>query len=316
LLLLIILDALQASLFFVMILVDSFTIPSIHDSPLLGNTVNTIWLVEDRIMPELPEMETYRTLLSSLIGSKKITNVVIQREKSINIPIDRFTMQVTNQTIKTITRRAKYLIFQLENGSCLLLHLMLGGWMFFGKEENKPERTVQVKLSLGDQHLFFIGLRLGYLHLLSPEKIKEELEKLGPEPLEPHLTIDAFKQLMQNRKGAIKSTLINQEVLAGIGNGYSDEILWHAELRPDKKINDLDNQQLTRLYNSIQTILKKGIKQGGYMENPLYKGDGKTGGYQFYVHAREGEECPRCRVPIVIEEISSRKTYFCQNCQH
>ncbi len=267
-------------------------------------------------MPELPEMETYKTLLGSLIGGQKITDVAIQREKSINVPVDNFTKQISNQTVKTITRRAKYLIFQLQDGSCLLLHLMLGGWMFFGKEEDKPDRTIQVKLSFGDQHLYFIGLRLGYLHLLSPEMVKEEFKDLGPEPLGSHFTIDAFQQVMQKRKGGIKATMINQEVLAGIGSGYSDEILWHAELRPDKKINDLDNQQLTRLYQSIQFILQRGIRQGGYMENPLYKGDGKTGGYEFYVHAREGEECPRCRARIVLEEISSRKTYLCQNCQH
>lgn len=281
-----------------------------------GNTVNMFVKMEDRIMPELPEMETYKTLLGSLIGEKKITGVAIGREKSINVPVDRFTMEVSNQTIKSISRRAKYLIFQLQNGSCLLLHLMLGGWMFFGKDEDKPNRTIQVKLSFGDQHLFFIGLRLGYLHLSSPEKIKEEFKKIGPEPINPHFTVDAFQQLIQKRKGAIKAALINQEVIAGIGNRYSDEILWHAELRPDKKIADFDNQQLALLYNSIQFILQKGINQGGYMENPLYKGDGKTGGYQFFVHDREGEACLRCQTAIVKEKIFSRKTYFCPNCQH
>ncbi|WP_338471659.1 DNA-formamidopyrimidine glycosylase family protein [Niallia sp. XMNu-256] len=267
-------------------------------------------------MPELPEMETYRTLLGTLIGGQKITDVVIQREKSINVPVDQFTKQISNQTIKTISRRAKYLIFQLGDGSYLLLHLMLGGWMFFGKEEDKPDRTIQVRLSFGDQHLFFIGLRLGYLHLLSSDMVNKELEDMGPEPLDPQFSIDAFQQLMEKRKGTLKTTLINQDALAGIGGGYSDEILWHAELRPDKKVNDLDGQQLTRLYHSIQFILQRGIKQGGYMENPLYKGDGKTGGYQFYVHAREGDECSRCHARIVMEKISSRKAYFCPNCQH
>lgn len=266
-------------------------------------------------MPELPEMETYKTLLGSLIGGQKITNVEIGREKSINVPVDQFSMEISNQAIKTISRRAKYLIFQLQNGKCLLLHLMLGGWMFFGKEEDRPNRTIQVKLSFGEQHLFFIGLRLGYLHLLSPEEVQEELEKLGPEVLDPRFTLDAFHQIMQKRKGTIKTTLINQEVLAGIGNGYSDEILWHAEIRPDKKINELDDQQLSRLYDSIQFIFKRGIEQGGYMENPLFKGDGKTGGYQFYVYDREGEACSRCNASIIKSEISSRKTYFCPNCQ-
>jgi len=268
------------------------------------------------VMPELPEMETYKSLLSSLIVGQKITSVTIQREKSINLPVDTFMRQVTNQTIISVRRRAKYLIFQLKNGSCLLLHLMLGGLMFFGKEEDKPNRTIQVKLSFGEQHLYFIGLRLGYLHLLSQESIQEEFEKLGPEPLSPHFTLDNFQQLMQKRKGNIKTTLINQEVLAGIGNGYSDEILWHSQIRPDKKISDLDEQQLSKVYESIQFILQKGIREGGYMENPLYKGDGKTGRYIFYVHDREGEPCSRCRTQIVKKEIASRKTYFCQSCQN
>lgn len=271
--------------------------------------------MEDRSMPELPEMETYKTLLESLIGGQKISDVEIGREKSINEPVERFVSQVSNQTIKSIARRAKYLIFQLQDDSYLLLHLMLGGWMFFGKEEDKPNRTIQVKLSFGEQHLYFIGLRLGYLHLLSTEEVEEELKKLGPEVLDPDFTLDAFQQLMQKRKGTIKTTLINQEVLAGIGNGYSDEILWHAEIRPDKKINEMDIQQLTRLYHSIQFILERGIKQGGYMENPLYKGDGKTGGYQFYVYDKDGQECSRCNTIIIKTEISSRKTFLCPNCQ-
>ncbi|KGR79175.1 bifunctional DNA-formamidopyrimidine glycosylase/DNA-(apurinic or apyrimidinic site) lyase [Ureibacillus manganicus] len=266
-------------------------------------------------MPELPEMETYKTLLESLIGGKTISDVEIVREKSINVPVDRFTTQVSNQKITTVTRRAKYLIFRLEDGSCLLLHLMLGGWMFFGKEEDKPDRTIQVKLFFGEQHLYFIGLRLGYLHLLSPEDVKKEFENLGPEVLDADFTLESFHKLMQNRRGAIKTTLINQDVLAGIGNAYSDEILWHAEIRPDKKINELNDQQLTRAYHSIQFILKKGIQEGGYMENPLYKGDSKTGGYQFYVYDKEGEECSRCNTPIIKDEISSRKTFFCPNCQ-
>lgn len=267
-------------------------------------------------MPELPEMETYKTLLGKLINGQKISDVEIGREKSINVPVDRFIAQVSNMTIKTISRRAKYLIFQLQDGSCLLLHLMLGGWMFFGREEERPDRTVQVKLSFGEQHLYFIGLRLGYLHLLTSDEVKEEFEKLGPEVLEADFTLEAFQQIMRKRKGMLKTTLINQEVLAGIGNAYSDEILWHAEIRPDRKVNELDEQQLTRLYHSIQFILNKGIKEGGYMDHPLFKGDSKTGGYQFYVYDGEGEACTRCNTNIIKEEISSRKTFYCPNCQN
>lgn len=267
-------------------------------------------------MPELPEMETYKSLLQPLIGGQAITGVTINREKSINIPAEQFTSLVMNQNIKGIERRAKYLVFQLPNGSCLLLHLMLGGRMFFGKEEDRPDRTVQVQLSFGNHHLYFIGLRLGYLHLLSPEMIQQEFQHIGPEPLDQNFSFHTFQNILKDKKGGLKTTLLNQEVIAGIGNRYSDEMLWHAQLLPERKINDLDHDDLVRLYKSMQYILQQGIQQGGYMEEPLFKGDLKTGGYDMYVHNREGENCRRCHSTIVMKEISSRKTYFCQNCQH
>ncbi|MBY0122799.1 bifunctional DNA-formamidopyrimidine glycosylase/DNA-(apurinic or apyrimidinic site) lyase [Bacillus sp. S/N-304-OC-R1] len=267
-------------------------------------------------MPELPEMETYKSMLQQFVSGKMVTEVAINREKSINIPVEQFSNQVKNQKVAAIERRAKYLIFKLQNGQCLLLHLMLGGRMFFGREEEKPDRTVQVQLSFGDYHLYFIGLRLGYLHLLTPEKIKEVFQDIGSEPLDPNFSLEVFQDRIKSKRGGLKTTLLNQEVIAGIGNRYSDEILWHAQLLPERKIHELDNGQMNHLYESIRYILQRGIQQGGYMEEPLYKGDGKTGGYRMYVHDRDGKECPRCSSPIVKTEISSRKTYFCQNCQH
>lgn len=267
-------------------------------------------------MPELPEMETYKSLLWPLIGSQTITGVTINREKSINVPVEQFDSLVINQKIKVIERRAKYLVFQLQNGLNLLLHLMLGGRMFFGKEEDRPDRTVQVQLSFGNHHLYFIGLRLGYLHLVSPEMIQQEFQHIGHEPLDQNFSLHTFQTIMKDKRGGLKTTLLNQEVIAGIGNRYSDEMLWHAQLLPERKINELDHDDFVRLYKSMQYILQQGIQQGGYMEEPLFKGDLKTGGYDMYVHSREGDNCRRCHSPIVMKEISSRKTYFCQSCQH
>ena len=267
-------------------------------------------------MPELPEMETYKTLLQQLIGGQAITGVSINREKSINVPEDHFTQQVTNQKIEDIERRAKYLIFHLQNGSSLLLHLMLGGWMFYGTAEDHPDHTIQVQLSFGSRQLSFIGLRLGYLHLLTPEIIHKEFQHIGPEPLDPNLSINAFLAILNNRRGGIKTTLMKQEVIAGIGNRYSDEILWHAQILPDRKVNELKQDDMVHLYHSIKYILQQGIQQGGYMDEPLFKGDHKTGGYQMNVHGLEGNKCQRCGTPIVKIEGASRKTYFCKNCQH
>ncbi|GIN89810.1 DNA-formamidopyrimidine glycosylase [Siminovitchia terrae] len=266
-------------------------------------------------MPELPEMETYKSQLQQLIGGHTVSGIVINRKKSINVPEDQFFHKVLNQKIAAIDRRAKYLVFRLQNGSCLLLHLMLGGWMFYGKKEEQPDRTVQVQLSFGDQHLYFIGLRLGYLHLLTPEMINNELQNIGPEPLDPNFTLNAFLAIMKNKRGGLKTTLLKQEVLAGIGNRYSDEILWDAQLLPERKIHELEQDETVRLYDSIRIVLQNGIQHGGYM-GPLFKGDSKTGGYKMVVHGLEGKACKRCGAPIVKIEMSSRKTYYCKNCQH
>ncbi len=266
-------------------------------------------------MPELPEMETYKFFLSQLIGGQTITGVTINREKSINVSSSQFTEEVLNDRIKTIERRAKYLIFHLQNGSYLLLHLMLGGWMFYGNEQVRPNRTIQVMLSFGNTHLYFIGLRLGYLHLETEDSIKSKFDNLGPEPLEPGFSLDTFLDRLSGKRGALKTTLMNQEFIAGIGNRYSDEILWHAQLRPDKKASEIDRNEKIRLYESIKFILQQAIQNGGYMD-PLFIGDTKTGGYQMYVHGQAGKACPRCNASIMKKEMSSRKTYYCDNCQY
>lgn len=268
-------------------------------------------------MPELPEMENYKILLNQKIAGNIITSVNINREKSINVGTDYFINMVRNQNIETVERRAKHLLFQLNNGHVLLLHLMLGGLMFYGTEEEKPDRTIQIQLSLGNQNLYFIGLRLGYLHLFTQDEVKQELADLGPEPLDVNFSLDSFLSLIENKRGRLKTTLVNQEFLSGIGNRYSDEIAWHAQLLPERNMNDLGENEKIQLYQSIRFILQQGIQYGGYMDQPLFKGDTKTGGYddRTYVYKRAGEACKRCGASIIKDEISSRKTFYCKSCQ-
>ncbi|MFZ3577761.1 Fpg/Nei family DNA glycosylase [Virgibacillus sp. DJP39] len=268
-------------------------------------------------MPELPEMENYRILLSQRIIGKLITKVSVSREKSLNVSAEDFINRIQSEKIQSIERRAKYLLFYLTNGNVLLLHLMLGGWMFYGTERQKPERTVQVKLSFGDQHLFFIGLRLGYLHIFSHEAVNQELADLGPEPLDENFTNEDFLDLVKNRRGRIKTTLVNQKFLSGIGNRYSDEIAWHAQLLPERKMNELEDQESTQLFKSIRFVLELGAKNGGYMDQPLFEGDTKTGSYndRTYVYNHEGQSCKRCGTLITKKEVSSRKTFYCKGCQ-
>ncbi|PLS00975.1 Fpg/Nei family DNA glycosylase [Neobacillus cucumis] len=268
-------------------------------------------------MPELPEMENYKNLLKEKIGSQVITDVQINREKSININSDLFKSTVQYQKIVDIKKRGKHLLFQLQNEQNLLLHLMLGGWMFFGTEAEKPNRTIQVRLSFGQEHLYFIGLRLGYLHLYNLNQTVEKLSDLGPEPINSDFTVNEFLKRIGTKHGRLKTTLLDQAFISGIGNCYSAEICFHAGILPSKDIDDIDDENRRKLYNSMQYILQDGIKYGGYMDNPLFKGDTLTGGFndRCQVYDREGQACNRCGATIVIETISSRKTYYCPNCQ-
>ncbi|WP_078427099.1 Fpg/Nei family DNA glycosylase [Alkalihalobacterium alkalinitrilicum] len=266
-------------------------------------------------MPELPEMETYKKLLNEKISGNVISHVIVNREKTININVEPFQQQLLNKKVLQVKRRAKHLIFELDSGMNLLLHLMLGGWIYFGNEQDEPDRTKQVILSFPEGNLYFIGLRLGYLHLLNPQQLQGKLSEIGQEPLDPNFTYDSFLQLIASRRGMLKTTLINQSFLAGIGNCYSDEICFQAKLKPTNKFNDLNELQTKNLYHSIITILQSGIQQGGYMDSPFTNNDPLTGGYRTLVYDKEGQPCPRCNTPIILEHVSSKKTFYCRICQ-
>lgn len=269
-------------------------------------------------MPELPEMENYKRLLSERMVGKTVSHVTITREKTINHSIEKFRHEVQGCSIIAIERLAKHLIFKLSSGKNLLLHLMLGGLLYLGNHEDQPNRTKQVTLSFGDMQLFFIGLRLGYLHLLTTEQLQEKLSELGPEPLSPSFTLKKWNELMEKRRGVLKTTLVNQKFLSGIGNLYSDEICFDAQVLPKRQMNELNQQEKNALFHSIQSVLKRGISLGGYMDMPVYCNDQLTGQYNdnCYVYEREGEPCQRCGSTIIKDEISSRKSFYCQQCQY
>jgi formamidopyrimidine-DNA glycosylase len=268
-------------------------------------------------MPELPEMENYKRLLNQKITEQVITDVQVNREKSINVIPELFIKSVLHQKVIEVNRRGKHLLIQLQNRQVLLLHLMLGGWMYFGTEEDKPKRTIQVRLSFGQHHLYFIGLRLGYLHLYSEKDVQKPIEHLGPEPLEADFTLEKFIKMLADKRGRIKTKLLDQEFIAGIGNCYSDEICYHARILPKRNIDEIGDPERSQLYQSVKHILLDALKNGGYMDNPFYQGDTLTGGYKnlCLVYDREGQSCKRCGSTITKEMISSRKTFFCPNCQ-
>ncbi|KGE17330.1 Fpg/Nei family DNA glycosylase [Paenibacillus wynnii] len=269
-------------------------------------------------MPELPEMENYRRLLSQHIINVPITGVTVNREKTINVETNVFAEALLGARVVFVERRAKYILFHLYDGRRLLLHLMLGGMLFYGTEEERPERSTQVELAFGDHILYFIGLRLGYLHLVSVKEGEALMGKLGPELLDRRMTLERFEELLKKRRGALKTTLVNQHVFAGIGNCYADEIAYEAKLLPTVLIQTLTKDSIARLYEAVRKVLTEATDTGGYMEIPFMTGDTVTGAYndQCKVYDREGEPCLRGGGTIVKVELSGRKVFYCPDCQH
>ena len=268
-------------------------------------------------MPELPEMETYRRLLEPRIVNRVIMAVEIGREKSLNVSVAQFRDAVLNCRITHLERVAKLLIFWLNGGWGLVVHLMLGGWMFWGSEDDRPKRTIQVMLDFGQEQLSFIQLRLGYLHLHDRQGIDEIKSKYGPDPFAPHLTPDALYNKFSAKRGALKPVLCDQAMLAGIGNCYSDEICFAAGILPTRSCATLTKVDCENLLLAMRNVLQEALQNGGYMEHPLYTEDKLTGGAAAHlrIYDRDGEPCVRCGNLIKLETIHSRKTYFCVSCQ-
>ncbi|HET6872230.1 MAG TPA: DNA-formamidopyrimidine glycosylase family protein [Sporolactobacillaceae bacterium] len=269
-------------------------------------------------MPELPEMEHYKEVLMGRVLNKPITDVRINRPKSINKDPSFFKERLIGQEITAIERRAKFLAFHLTNKDVLLLHLMLGGKMYYGQESTSPDHEKQVILEFGEEALFFIGLRLGYLHLLTTDELKAEWAKLGPEPLSSHMTETDFFDRLKRKRGKLKAVLVDQSFIAGIGNRYSDEINFEAALSPKREVSQLTSAEGSSLFLALRQVLTQAIQAGGYLDLPVFEGDTVTGGAEkkMKVHGLAGHPCPRCGATLVEEKVSSKKTSYCPNCQH
>ncbi|MCQ6560160.1 Fpg/Nei family DNA glycosylase [Paenibacillus mendelii] len=268
-------------------------------------------------MPEWPEMENYRKQLAARIAGQPIISVQVTRPKSINVPLEQFQAELLGRTVWFVERRGKMLVFHLDSGKRLVLHLMLGGLIQFGPAGEQLERTVQVSIEFPVGEMRFIGLRLGYVHLLTAKETEVLLGKLGPDPFDKRLTLEKFTQRFAGKRGTLKSTLVDQQVISGIGNCYADEIAFEAGIRPDARVSELDPQAWERLYSAMHEVLIDALSHGGYMEMPLTADDTLTGGYneRCRVYDRGGESCSVCGDTIVQSEIGSRKMFYCPTCQ-
>ena len=286
-------------------------------------------------MPELPEVETVVSGLNRLILKKKITQVKHDWPKSFpNLEKDVNDFMIGAE-ISKVQRRGKAIIIKLNNGWALVTHLRMTGQMVYRGEENwgaghpnddflndLPNKSTRVEIDFEDQtKLFFNDQRkFGYMKLL-PEPEIEELPffvKLGPEPLEDNFTVEIFKErLLKKKNSLIKPTILDQSVIAGVGNIYADEALWRAKINPETRIKDFSNVDFKNLHESIRFVMNKSIEKGGSTDRNYVNADGSRGNYLEYaaVYHKNGQPCKRCGTEISKIRVGGRGTHFCENCQ-
>lgn len=269
-------------------------------------------------MPELPEVETVAQLLSPHLMGRRITRVEVLWERSIATPdVATFRAGLIGARIEAITRRGKYLIFALSPRGYLLTHLRMSGRYLLGTDITAPH--VRVFFIFDDETaLAFVDPRkFGRLALVNA--LEEHLPELGPEPLSSAFSVDYLAACLARREGALKAVLLDQRCVAGLGNIYACEALWHAQLAPQRRADTLSLDDVARLHAAIQRVLRAAILDGGTsLDDRQYVfPDGGTGRHQLElaVYGRAGAPCPRCGEPVRRSVIAQRGTYFCAACQ-
>lgn len=289
-------------------------------------------------MPELPEVEVIRSGLSELIAKKTIEKVNVLNDKSFQASTSSIDVFVNNSTILSVKRRAKILLIELSSGYSLVIHLKMTGQLLFRDNQNKsknfagghpsdsflsvlPDNHTRVELIFTDSTtLFFNDMRkFGWIKLLPTTELKEEkfIAKLGPEPLIGNPTPEYLKRMSRHPKSLVKAALLNQEIVAGIGNIYADEALWGAMIHPKTRVENLSKKQLENILNAAIEVMSFSINKGGSTDRNYLNAKGEKGSYLTFanVFRKEGKPCPRCGHVIEKIRVAGRGTHLCSNCQ-
>jgi formamidopyrimidine-DNA glycosylase len=269
-------------------------------------------------MPELPEVETVARSLRPKIIGRKIIGVRNSWPRHIDRPeYSEFSERIRGRIITNVARRGKFLLFPLDNADSLIIHLRMSGHLAVIKSETPTDKHTHTifELDNGQELQFRDTRKFGRVYLVTNQD--EVLGKLGPEPLESEFTAEKLSEILRGRRRAVEPFLLDQTMIAGIGNIYADEALFYAGLHPQRKTDSLDTQDIKRLHEGIQHVLQLGIQREGASISTYLKPDGEKGNMQedVMVFRRTGELCFTCGEPIQRIVLGGRSTHFCKNCQ-
>jgi formamidopyrimidine-DNA glycosylase len=270
-------------------------------------------------MPELPEVETIKRELAPLVTGQRIKSVEFLWAKTLLSPsIAEFDSRVNGRRITELGRRGKYLIVRLDSGDSILVHLRMTGSFLVGRGKELPDNHTRATIHLDDGlNMFFIDPRKFGKFQLVEDTSNKVLEKLGPEPLSDAFTSAVLAAQLSGRKIPVKAALVDQGVVAGIGNMYADEVLFEARIHPLRAADSLSGDEIKRLHRAIRHVLKEAIENKGASIANYFRPGGEhgTAHKEFKVAHRRGEDCPVCGGPIERIVVRQRGTYFCPSCQ-
>lgn len=266
-------------------------------------------------MPELPEIKSRAQEMNASLVGKVISGIEVIQPKSLNIPVDEYTGALTGAAIQDITSQGKWLFVKTNQG-WLLLNMGMGGEILLTNRGILPEKY-RLVFDFEDNSCLAINFWwFGYAHYARLDELESHkmTARLGPDALA--VDSEEFQQLLAGRRGRVKSFLLDQSKIAGIGNAYIHDILFLARLHPLRQINDLDDNQVEALWHAIQDGLQPSVDKGGaFYELNLY---GEHGGFtkeDILIGYREDEPCPECSTPIEKIKTGSTSSFICPSCQ-
>jgi formamidopyrimidine-DNA glycosylase len=266
-------------------------------------------------VPELPEVETIKNELLPHILGREITGVTLLWEGMVRQPsVGEFGSRVIGQRITGLTRRGKYLLFSLSGGEILVIHLKMTGSLLLDSSDDRFTRAV-IHLDDGTGIYFRDPRKFGAMWLTGDESTVAD--RLGPEPLETGFTSEVLAERLRHRLAPIKPVIIDQSVIAGIGNMYADEALFDARIHPLKPAGSLASDEIKRLHRAIRRVLWLAIGNKGASVQNYFRpgGDIGTAHFEFRVAHGRSKDCPNCGTPIQRITVRNRGTYFCPKCQ-
>ncbi|HNX11273.1 MAG TPA: bifunctional DNA-formamidopyrimidine glycosylase/DNA-(apurinic or apyrimidinic site) lyase [bacterium] len=283
-------------------------------------------------MPELPEVETIRRDLSARILGTKITKLELLSPQSVLGNKKEFSTQILGSSFREIDRIGKLLIFVLQKGKYLLIHLKMTGQLIYqtkqelipgghegGEVKELPNKMTRVVFSFSDDGKLYFNdqRRFGYLKIVDAKELAKIKEKFGPEPLQAEFNASFLKKLLRGRRGNIKALLLNQLHIAGLGNIYADEALFRAGIRPMRLAGSLSEVETKKLAQEIKGVIKSAISHRGTTFSDYRDATGKRGGFgvKLQVYGRSKEKCYRCGRAITKVKLAGRGTHFCPYCQ-